>query len=128
MGIWNIGPTFGSIGNPFLIPIQYCESILKLFSFTEISCSNVAFVFISLAKLSSDAFSLSFSIRTDSRISLTSRCRLKNKYKFDRHFVKIASKASTWPNSRNRIYIKKNPRTDEWNCTSHPQHKMRNEH
>lgn len=65
------------MGNPLRIPMQYCESIRKLFSFTEMSCSKVALVFIKRARDNSEAFRRSFSRRTDSLISLTSRCNLE---------------------------------------------------
>ena len=77
MGIWKMGPTLGSMGKPFRMPMQKEESILRELSLTLMSCSRVALVFIRRAKLSSEDLRRSFSSRTDSRISATSRCSLQ---------------------------------------------------
>ena len=76
MGIWKMGPTLGSMGKPFLMPMQKEESMRRVLSLTLMSCSRVALVFIRRARLSSEDLRRSFSSLTDSRISATSRCSL----------------------------------------------------
>ena len=71
-----IGPILELMGRPLRMPMQYLESIWMEFSLTEMSCSRVAFVLSRRHSAFSPWRSLSFRMRTDSRISLTSFWRL----------------------------------------------------
>ena len=67
-----IGPTIGSIAMFLRMPMQYLESIIRLFSLTLMSCWRADRVLRRRTRASSARRNFSLSTRTDSRISWTS--------------------------------------------------------